>query len=247
MRMLLATILVLAVCGSSQTQLDLKKGNNSESWPGYSAVPQLPRNSSSALEPLYKPYSNKTPVFKNDALIQKISGRPGARFDLEFGSLSLDKRQSGGLPTGTCAPGVPCTNGACCSNTGVCSYAPTSCGVDVCISNCDAKAPCGEYADPNNATCPLNVCCSQYGFCKASSTPSHYLRAHADLLSPPLQAAAPTTSAVPAARRATEAADPRPRPPAPAVATLSWHGVLATTRAGQRHGHATWLHPRTWN
>ena len=51
MRMLLATILVLAVCGSSQAQLDLKKGNNSQSWPGYSAVPQLPRNSSSTNTP----------------------------------------------------------------------------------------------------------------------------------------------------------------------------------------------------
>lgn len=63
------------------------------------------------------------------------------------------------------APGTPCSNGACCSNTGICSYAPSSCSIDVCISNCNAKAPCGQYADPNNPTCPLNVCCSQYGFC----------------------------------------------------------------------------------
>jgi Chitin recognition protein. len=84
--------------------------------------------------------------------------------NLDSDSGSLRKQD---LPTGTCAPGVPCTNGACCSNTGVCSYAPSSCGADVCISNCDAKAPCGEYANPDNATCPLNVCCSQYGFCKS--------------------------------------------------------------------------------
>ncbi|KAF3055543.1 Chitotriosidase-1 [Daldinia childiae] len=63
------------------------------------------------------------------------------------------------------APGAPCSNGACCSNTGVCSYAPTSCGPDVCISNCDAKAPCGPYAEASSAACPLKVCCSEFGFC----------------------------------------------------------------------------------
>ncbi|KAK1953668.1 glycoside hydrolase [Colletotrichum sublineola] len=105
----------------------------------------LPRNSSSALKPLYQAYSDKTPKFKNEPLIRFL--------------------QSNGLPEGVCAPGAPCTNRACCSNTGVCSYAPLSCGPDVCISNCDAKAPCGEYAEPGKATCPLNVCCSQYGFC----------------------------------------------------------------------------------
>lgn len=108
-------------------------------------------------KPLFQPHSNSTPVFKNLALIQELSS----------GNKSiLGRRDATDLPTGTCAPGTPCTNGACCSNTGVCSYAPSSCSAEYCISNCDAKAPCGEYADPNNATCPLNVCCSQYGFCK---------------------------------------------------------------------------------
>ncbi|KAI1105614.1 hypothetical protein F4804DRAFT_341082 [Jackrogersella minutella] len=161
MRMFLSTILVLVSCGASRAQLGLEKRNNSQSW---QAMPRLPRNSSSVLEPLYQPYSNKTPVFKNNAVIQQLSAQPGARLDhLDPGILG--KRQSSTLPTGSCAPGVPCTNGACCSNTGVCSYAPSSCGPDVCISDCDAKAPCGQYANPDNATCPLNVCCSQYGFC----------------------------------------------------------------------------------
>ncbi|KAJ6088215.1 CAZyme family GH18, partial [Penicillium sp. IBT 16267x] len=101
--------------------------------------------------------------------------------NLDSGSGSLRKRD---LPVGTYVPGVPYTNGVCCSNTGVCSYAPSSCGANVCISNCDAKAPCGEYANPDNATCPLNVCCGStddfcgtgcqegYGGCGVAPTPS---------------------------------------------------------------------------
>ena len=106
-------------------------------------------------EALYQPHSNKTPVFQNSTVLQALSLSNG----------SLIRRATTGLPTGVCAPGSPCTNGACCSNTGVCSYAPTSCSPNVCISNCNAKAPCGQYADPASATCPLNVCCSQFGFC----------------------------------------------------------------------------------
>ncbi|KAK1771446.1 glycosyl hydrolases family 18-domain-containing protein [Phialemonium atrogriseum] len=36
---------------------------------------------------------------------------------------------------------------------------------DGCISDCDAHAECGEFALPANKTCPLNVCCSEFGFC----------------------------------------------------------------------------------
>jgi chitinase len=36
---------------------------------------------------------------------------------------------------------------------------------DVCWSNCDAVAECGRYALPEGKKCPLNVCCSKYGFC----------------------------------------------------------------------------------
>lgn len=127
----------------------------------------LPGNSFTTLRPLYQAYSGQTPKFKNEPLIRFISEHPKARLDrMKPNSFALlDKRQSNGLPEGVCAPGKPCVNGACCSNTGVCSYAPSSCGPDVCISNCDAKAPCGEYAEPGKAKCPLNVCCSQYGFC----------------------------------------------------------------------------------
>ncbi|KAG4435143.1 hypothetical protein IFR05_009375 [Cadophora sp. M221] len=36
---------------------------------------------------------------------------------------------------------------------------------DKCWSNCDAKAECGGYAKDPGQKCPLNVCCSQFGFC----------------------------------------------------------------------------------
>ena len=39
----------------------------------------------------------------------------------------------------------------------------------MCWSNCDAKAECGINADPVNTTCPLNVCCSEFGFCGTTS------------------------------------------------------------------------------
>ncbi|KAJ2985874.1 hypothetical protein NUW58_g5301 [Xylaria curta] len=72
----------------------------------------------------------------------------------------------------TCGEGRPCRNGACCpKDTGVCNYGPKACGTndispnDVCWSNCDAKAECGRYAKTPGKKCPLNVCCSQFGFC----------------------------------------------------------------------------------
>lgn len=66
--------------------------------------------------------------------------------------------------TGTCSDSTPCSNGACCSNSGYCGYSPDFCGTGNCTSNCDAKAECGEYAVEGSQDCPLNVCCSQYGY-----------------------------------------------------------------------------------
>ncbi|KAK3326620.1 putative chitinase [Apodospora peruviana] len=47
---------------------------------------------------------------------------------------------------GTCAPDRPCPNGACCSTSGFCGYGHDFCGA-TCISNCDAHAECGIYAE----------------------------------------------------------------------------------------------------
>ncbi|KXH60222.1 glycosyl hydrolase family 18, partial [Colletotrichum salicis] len=65
----------------------------------------------------------------------------------------------------------PCGNGACCAKNGWCNYGPEACGTngqspnDKCWSNCDAKAECGRYAEMEGKECPLNVCCSPFGFC----------------------------------------------------------------------------------
>ncbi|KAM0255868.1 hypothetical protein ACHAQJ_005373 [Trichoderma viride] len=64
----------------------------------------------------------------------------------------------------TCAKGHPCINGACCGASGVCGYGPAYCGIG-CTSKCDSKAECGQFSKDGKTTCPLNVCCSQFGFC----------------------------------------------------------------------------------
>ncbi|KAI9370921.1 hypothetical protein BJX61DRAFT_548662 [Aspergillus egyptiacus] len=70
-----------------------------------------------------------------------------------------------------CDEDSPCPNGACCGKSGFCGFGETYCGTtgespnDACWSNCDAHAECGEHAKEAGATCPLNVCCSPFGFC----------------------------------------------------------------------------------
>ncbi|KAI1119842.1 hypothetical protein F5Y10DRAFT_283740 [Nemania abortiva] len=61
-----------------------------------------------------------------------------------------------------CAVGQPCTNDAC-------GLDPEHCNKTVCISNCDAKAECGANAAVPGTTCPLNVCCSHWGYCGTTS------------------------------------------------------------------------------
>jgi chitinase len=63
-----------------------------------------------------------------------------------------------------CNAKKPCGNGACCGGSGYCGYGPTYCG-SKCVSNCDAVAECGKYAKTPGTTCPLNTCCSKFGFC----------------------------------------------------------------------------------
>ncbi|KAE8150566.1 hypothetical protein BDV25DRAFT_172049 [Aspergillus avenaceus] len=63
----------------------------------------------------------------------------------------------------SCSASNPCSNGACCGASGICGYGPTYCGTG-CVSHCDAKAECGQYAATPGTTCPLNTCCSEFGF-----------------------------------------------------------------------------------
>lgn len=62
----------------------------------------------------------------------------------------------------SCDSEHPCKSG-CCSKSGSCGFGPDWCSDDKCMSNCDAVAECGKYG--NGTECPLNVCCSQWGFC----------------------------------------------------------------------------------
>ncbi|KAE8361527.1 glycoside hydrolase [Aspergillus caelatus] len=67
-----------------------------------------------------------------------------------------------------CSADVPCEIG-CCGKNNVCGLGPDYCAKDKCINNCDAKAECnpGDWDNKyiNATTCPLNVCCSKFGFC----------------------------------------------------------------------------------
>ncbi|CAK7227366.1 hypothetical protein SEUCBS140593_006551 [Sporothrix eucalyptigena] len=71
----------------------------------------------------------------------------------------------------TCSKTRACAIGCCgpldSTGAGVCGAGPQFCGKG-CTSQCDWKSECDagwglQYA--NASTCPLNVCCSQFGFC----------------------------------------------------------------------------------
>ncbi|KAI8932594.1 hypothetical protein NX059_010098 [Plenodomus lindquistii] len=70
-----------------------------------------------------------------------------------------------------CSAASPCVDGSCCNSDGLCGYRPEHCRPDspaFCVSNCDATAPCGEFSADGTTSCPLNLCCSHFGFCGAS-------------------------------------------------------------------------------
>jgi chitinase len=79
-----------------------------------------------------------------------------------FGLLSL------ALADTYCDANTACEIG-CCGEYNVCGMGPTYCSAKTCINNCDAKAECNPDNWPeqyvNATTCPLNVCCSSFGFC----------------------------------------------------------------------------------
>ncbi|KAF2124900.1 glycoside hydrolase family 18 protein [Dothidotthia symphoricarpi CBS 119687] len=77
-----------------------------------------------------------------------------------------------GPPDYTCTATNPCDLGCCGplddTGTGACGFGPVFCGPK-CTSDCNRKSECdgdnwgSQYA--NLTTCPLNVCCSEHGFC----------------------------------------------------------------------------------
>ncbi|KAK2669844.1 Chitinase II [Fusarium oxysporum f. sp. vasinfectum] len=67
-----------------------------------------------------------------------------------------------------CDKSTACEVG-CCGSNNVCGTGPDYCSKAKCINSCDYKAECNPGNWPSqyfNATkCPLNVCCSKFGFC----------------------------------------------------------------------------------
>ena len=89
---------------------------------------------------------------------------PAGEFSIEVKSASIADDNS-------CSETKPCSNHACCGRAGYCGYGPDYCGTtgqspnDRCWSDCDAHTEYGKYAETPGATCPLNVCCSEFGSC----------------------------------------------------------------------------------
>ncbi|KAF2741656.1 glycoside hydrolase family 18 protein [Sporormia fimetaria CBS 119925] len=91
-----------------------------------------------------------------------------AQFHLKFApALDLVSTTAATTDDYTCSANKPCRDHAACCNgvSGQCGFGPDFCGADVCISDCDAKAECGQYAVEGKEECPLKVCCSKWGFC----------------------------------------------------------------------------------
>ncbi|RKK64719.1 hypothetical protein BFJ69_g16581 [Fusarium oxysporum] len=67
-----------------------------------------------------------------------------------------------------CDKSTPCEVG-CCGSNNVCGTGPDYCSKAKCINSCDFKAECNPGNWPsqyfNSTKCPLNVCCSKFGFC----------------------------------------------------------------------------------
>ncbi|EPE30127.1 (Trans)glycosidase [Glarea lozoyensis ATCC 20868] len=67
-----------------------------------------------------------------------------------------------------CGPQKACVDGSCCNSEGKCGFTPYNCNntaSTTCISNCDAHAQCGVDSLDGAQKCPLNICCSYFGYC----------------------------------------------------------------------------------
>ncbi|BCS04473.1 uncharacterized protein AKAW2_80274S [Aspergillus luchuensis] len=86
----------------------------------------------------------------------------------------------------SCSKSNPCTEGCCSKLSGVCGFGPDYCSSQNCIAAASTNGTCSHLAecDPSvsgwttvawgseyasSEKCPLNVCCSAYGFCGTTS------------------------------------------------------------------------------
>ncbi|RAL04126.1 putative class V chitinase [Aspergillus ibericus CBS 121593] len=85
-----------------------------------------------------------------------------------------------------CSESNPCTEGCCSKLSAVCGYGPDYCSSDNCIAAASTNGTCSQLSDcdpsvsgwtttawgseyASSEKCPLNVCCSAYGFCGTTS------------------------------------------------------------------------------
>ncbi|KAH8660501.1 hypothetical protein BX600DRAFT_400333 [Xylariales sp. PMI_506] len=90
------------------------------------------------------------------------------------------------LAKADCSEDNPCTEGCCSSISLVCGYGPQYCGSAACIPAASTNGSCAQISecDPgvypgwgtvwgsdyaSEENCPLNVCCSEFGFCGTTS------------------------------------------------------------------------------
>lgn len=74
------------------------------------------RNGSNIYPAKFGVHSASTPRFEN---VTEVSANPmikALQHQTPANNTGLQRRAALDLPTGTCAPGTPCSNGACCSN-----------------------------------------------------------------------------------------------------------------------------------
>lgn len=132
-----------------------------------------------------RPDSSTAPIER----VSELSTGSISQFDDDFSLYSTSNVTLFKRDQYACKKGTPCKTYACCgsffgTDTGECGFGkfnlsmfdlvfndsigPTFCGTD-CDSQCDAKSECGQYADPPGKKCPLNVCCSEFGFCGSTA------------------------------------------------------------------------------
>jgi hypothetical protein len=98
-------------------------------------------------------------LFTSDGSTARLARRKYLQDPTMNGSSLLQRRQD----DYSCGSGRPCCDGACCGESSFCGYGNTYCGPG-CTSHCDAHAECGKDALIPGTKCPLNTCCSEFGY-----------------------------------------------------------------------------------
>jgi chitinase len=118
-----------------------------------------------ALEHILSQWGENATEAENATIAAALSATPRLtrRSDLST-FVSLRERDA----AAQCSPTSPCADESCCNSEGKCGFTPYNCkntATTTCISNCDATAMCGVDSFHGEQKCPLNICCSYFGYC----------------------------------------------------------------------------------